>query len=146
MKPLLLALQFLTRLPLPMIPADEADFGRAIRWFPVAGLVVGGAVAGAAWVGLHRDAWLAALLALAAWTAITGALHLDGLGDVADAAWHGTAGAFLRRLLGSPDVLAQMVCAEPDLSGAVMGVLRHRLRRQKTPLKLLQSCSVQLPH
>lgn len=86
MKPLLLALQFLTRLPLPAVAADTADFGRAIRWFPAVGLVVGGAVAVAAWVGLHRDAWLAALLALAAWTAITGALHLDGLGDVADAA------------------------------------------------------------
>ena len=86
MKPLLLALQFMTRLPLPAIAADEADFGRAIRWFPAAGLVVGSAVAAAAWAGLHRDTWLAALLALAAWIAITGALHLDGLGDIADAA------------------------------------------------------------
>ncbi|MBF5092630.1 MULTISPECIES: adenosylcobinamide-GDP ribazoletransferase [unclassified Novosphingobium] len=86
MRPCLLALQFLTRLPLPVIPADEADFGRAIRWFPAAGLVVGSAVAAAAWLGLHRDPWLAALLALAAWIAITGALHLDGLGDIADAA------------------------------------------------------------
>lgn len=86
MKPLLLALQFLTRLPLPAVAADTADFGRAIRWFPAAGLVVGSAVAAAAWLGLHRDAWLAALLALAVWIAITGALHLDGLGDIADAA------------------------------------------------------------
>ena len=86
MKPLLLALQFLTRLPLPAVAADTADFGRAIRWFPAAGLIVGSAVAAAAWVGLHRDAWLAALLALAVWIAITGALHLDGLGDIADAA------------------------------------------------------------
>lgn len=86
MKAFLLALQFMTRLPLPAIAANEADFGRAIRWFPAAGLVVGGAVAAAAWAGLHRDTWLAALLALAAWIAITGALHLDGLGDIADAA------------------------------------------------------------
>jgi adenosylcobinamide-GDP ribazoletransferase len=76
----------MTRLPLPAIAADERDFARAIRWFPVAGLVVGGAVAGAAWLGLQRDPWAGALLGLIAWVALTGALHLDGLGDIADAA------------------------------------------------------------
>ncbi|MCW1383726.1 adenosylcobinamide-GDP ribazoletransferase [Novosphingobium sp. KCTC 2891] len=86
MKPLLLAVQFMTRLPLPAIAADDDDFGRAIRWFPVAGLLVGGTVAGAAWIGETRDPALGALLGLAAWVCMTGALHLDGLGDIADAA------------------------------------------------------------
>lgn len=86
MKPLILAVQFMTRLPLPNIAADKTDFARAIRWFPLAGLVVGLCIAAAAWVGLRHDPWAAALLALIAWVAITGALHLDGLGDIADAA------------------------------------------------------------
>jgi len=82
---LIAALQFLTALPLP-IKVDAADFAASMRWFPMAGLVVGGAVAGAAWMGMRVDLWLGALLALIAWVMITGALHLDGLGDIADAA------------------------------------------------------------
>ena len=85
MKALVLAVQFMTRLPLPAIVADECDFARAIRWFPAAGVVVGAGIAGAAWIGLQRDPLAGALLALLAWVALTGALHLDGLGDVADA-------------------------------------------------------------
>lgn len=87
MRQLVLALQFLTRLPLPAVRADAGDFAKSMRWFPVAGLAVGGVVAGDWWLGSRLgDPWLAALLGLAAWTGITGALHLDGLGDVADGA------------------------------------------------------------
>ncbi|WP_313440588.1 adenosylcobinamide-GDP ribazoletransferase [Novosphingobium sp.] len=87
MKRLVLALQFLTRLPLPAVRAEPEDFAKSMRWFPVAGLAVGAAVAGAWWLGGQSgDAWVAALLGLLAWAAITGALHLDGLGDVADGA------------------------------------------------------------
>jgi adenosylcobinamide-GDP ribazoletransferase len=81
----------MTRLPLPPVAATPRDFAAAIRWFPAAGLVVGLALAGAAWLGAQRDPWAGALLALIAWVAITGALHLDGLGDVADAAGAGHA-------------------------------------------------------
>lgn len=86
MKALGLAVQFMTRLPLPALAADERDFARAIRWFPAAGAVVGCGIAAAAWLGLQRDPWVGALLALLAWVVLTGALHLDGLGDIADAA------------------------------------------------------------
>lgn len=86
MKPLILAIQFMTRLPLPAIAASERDFARAIRWFPLAGAVVGLAITVAAEAGLRHDPWGGALAALLAWVAITGALHLDGLGDIADAA------------------------------------------------------------
>lgn len=84
---LVLALQFLTRLPLPAVRASEEDFAGAMVWFPLAGVAVGGAVAGGWWLGMQSgDSWIAALAGLAAWVAITGALHLDGLGDVADGA------------------------------------------------------------
>lgn len=56
-----------------------------MRWFPGAGLIVGLIVAGAGWVGALLDPWTGALLALITWVLVTGALHLDGLGDVADA-------------------------------------------------------------
>lgn len=86
MRRLILALQLMTSLPLPSVRADEADFAAAIRWFPAAGLAVGVIVAGAAGLGIRADSWAGALFGLVAWVAVTGALHLDGLGDIADAA------------------------------------------------------------
>ena len=86
MRRAVIALQFMTRLPLPTVRVEGQDFAASMRWFPLAGLVVGGAVALAAWAGMQIDPMLGALLALGAWVAITGALHLDGLGDMADAA------------------------------------------------------------
>lgn len=85
MKGLIVALQFLTRLPMPRITVSSDEFAASMRWFPAAGLVVGAIVAGAAWAGAPLDSWTGALLALTAWVLVTGALHLDGLGDVADA-------------------------------------------------------------
>jgi adenosylcobinamide-GDP ribazoletransferase len=85
MKGFILALQFLTRLPTPRITADAAVFARSMRWFPAAGLVIGASVAGAAWTGARVDSWTGALAGLVAWVWVTGALHLDGLSDLADA-------------------------------------------------------------
>ena len=86
MRRLVLALQLMTSLPLPPVKADEKDFAAAIRWFPAAGVAVGGAAAAALTLGLRVDPWVSALFALLAWVAATGALHLDGLGDIADGA------------------------------------------------------------
>ena len=86
MKPIILAITFLTRLPMPRIDAGSDEYASAIRWFPLAGLAVGLAIAVAAWIGQRPDPWGGALCALLAWAIITGALHLDGLGDIADAA------------------------------------------------------------
>ena len=84
MKTLIVALGFLTRLPMPRVDADEADFAAAIRLYPVVGLVIGVIVAGAGWLGAQVDPWTGALAALVAWVWATGALHLDGLADLSD--------------------------------------------------------------
>ena len=79
------AVQFLTRLPTPSLDdSDPADIARASDWFPVVGAIIGAVVAAAMWAGAHYSSWIAALFGLAAWVLVTGALHLDGLGDVAD--------------------------------------------------------------
>ena len=105
MKRLVLALQLMTRLPLPPVKAEEADFAAAMHWFPAAGVAVGICVAGAAGLGLRIDVWAGALLGLAAWVAVTGALHLDGLGDIADGAGaaHGNR-ARLSAVLADPHI------------------------------------------
>ncbi|MDR6833684.1 MULTISPECIES: adenosylcobinamide-GDP ribazoletransferase [unclassified Sphingopyxis] len=85
MKGLLIAIQFLTRLPTPRITVSSAEFAASMRWFPAVGLIIGTLVAVAGWVGGQIDPWTGALFALLMWVAVTGALHLDGLGDIADA-------------------------------------------------------------
>lgn len=85
-KGLIVAIQFLTRLPMPRMTVSAAEFARSIRWFPAVGMIIGALVAAAAWVGAMIDPWVAALLGVLVWVAVTGALHLDGLGDIADAA------------------------------------------------------------
>lgn len=85
MKGLIVATQFLTRLPTPRIAVSNAEFAASMRWFPAVGLIVGAIVAGGAWAGTRLDGWTGALAALVLWAAVTGALHLDGLGDIADA-------------------------------------------------------------
>lgn len=85
MKGLIVAIQFLTRLPTPRITVSSDEFAASMRWFPAVGLIVGAIVAGSGWAGARIDPWTGALCALLLWAAVTGALHLDGLGDIADA-------------------------------------------------------------
>ena len=85
MKSLILAIQFMTRVPLPAVSADMRDMAGAMRWFPLTGVIVGMVVWGAVWAGGLIDPLVAGAAGVTAWAAITGALHLDGLGDVADA-------------------------------------------------------------
>ena len=80
------ALRLLTRIPLPRgLPAD-ADWARATRAYPLAGLAVGlgGGLVFLLAASLGLPVPIAALLALAATIALSGALHEDGLADVAD--------------------------------------------------------------
>lgn len=87
--PLLIALQFLTRLPiqLPGMPAP-AEQGRSLLWYPVVGLAMGAVLYAVAWLLGEAHVWLSAALLLTLWVAFTGGLHLDGLADSADA-WVG---------------------------------------------------------
>ncbi|MDH5521955.1 MAG: adenosylcobinamide-GDP ribazoletransferase, partial [Acidimicrobiia bacterium] len=74
---------FLTRVPMG---ETEGVLARAVGWFPTVGAMVGLAQ-GLVLVGAGRfvDPLLAAALSVAASTLITGAFHLDGIADVADA-------------------------------------------------------------
>jgi adenosylcobinamide-GDP ribazoletransferase len=80
------ALRFFTRLPLPAAPAGPLDFNRIAWAAPVAGAVVGAVGAGVLALSqvLELPALVSAALATASVIAATGALHEDGLADVAD--------------------------------------------------------------
>lgn len=85
MRRLILALQFLTRLPTPQLrDFREDELSRCAVYFPLVGVIIG-ALLMLPLLALDQRPWLAALVALLIWVWVTGALHLDGLGDVADA-------------------------------------------------------------
>ena len=89
MIPLLIALQFLTRLPvsLPGIPTPE-QVGRSLLWYPLVGLLLGLLLWGVHLLLGQTSAVLQAAIILALWVGLSGGLHLDGLADTADA-WVG---------------------------------------------------------
>jgi adenosylcobinamide-GDP ribazoletransferase len=99
MTPLLIALQFLTRLPvrLPGMP-EPRQVGQSLLWYPLVGLLLGVLLLGAAFLLEGRPVLLQAALLLALWVGLSGGLHLDGLADTADA-WVGGYGDRERTLL-----------------------------------------------
>jgi adenosylcobinamide-GDP ribazoletransferase len=82
----LIALQFLTIIPLPFdTRCQKDDTGRATAFFPLVGLTIGGLLGGLNWLSatwLNHS--LNAALLITVLAAVTGALHLDGLADVCD--------------------------------------------------------------
>jgi len=92
MRPYWLAQQFLTRLPTPTISAPTPrEIGLSLLCYPLVGLLIGGLI-----LLLHTLMGslanpLQAALLLALWVGVTGALHLDGVADMADG-WIGGQG------------------------------------------------------
>jgi adenosylcobinamide-GDP ribazoletransferase len=86
MRSLRVAFGLMTTLPIKL-PDDwsPGDSGRAALWYPFVGLVVGG-LAWLAWNGarLAFPPFVAGILALVVWVALSGGLHLDGLADCCD--------------------------------------------------------------
>ncbi len=82
---LLLAIGFLTILPVRVKDATMREVGRAAMWFPFVGFFMGLAVGAAHLIFLQFFApLLAAALTVVVWIALTGGLHLDGLADCCD--------------------------------------------------------------
>ncbi|WP_288098508.1 adenosylcobinamide-GDP ribazoletransferase [Pseudomonas sp.] len=89
MLPFWIALQFLSSLPvrLPGMPAPQ-ELGRSLLFYPLVGLLFGGILWALNWLMLGAPLLLHAALLLTVWVLLSGALHLDGLADSADA-WLG---------------------------------------------------------
>ena len=88
---LLAAFQFLTIFPgILRRPFTPAELGRAVGWYPLVGLAVGGALFGlhAALTAFFSSA-ITAAFTLLAWVILTRALHFDGFIDMCDAVFGG---------------------------------------------------------
>jgi len=90
--PLLLAIQFLTQIPVRLKQTyGEREVGASLLYYPLVGLLLGALLAGLNSLLHGVPVLLHAALLLAAWVVMTGALHLDGLADSVDA-WLGGIG------------------------------------------------------
>ena len=82
---LLAAVQFLTRIPVPLIPYAEDTLARSVKFFPLVGLLIG---ALAALLNLliapHLPRLITAVILVIFLVTITGCFHEDGLADAAD--------------------------------------------------------------
>lgn len=95
----LVALQFLSVVPVTLQPAPEArENGLSLLYYPLVGLLLGLLLTAVAMIanGLLPSPVLAAVL-IALWALLTGALHLDGVADSADG-WLGGHGDRARTL------------------------------------------------
>jgi adenosylcobinamide-GDP ribazoletransferase len=82
-----LAISFLTILPvIDQRPASEETVAASFAWFPIVGFLIGLALAGEDWLLAHVFAQvIRSVLIIISLTVVTGAVHLDGLADTADA-------------------------------------------------------------
>jgi adenosylcobinamide-GDP ribazoletransferase len=84
---LLLAISFLTILPvIDQRPASDETVAASFAWFPIVGCLIGLALVGEDWLLAHFFAQVVrSVLIVLSLTVLTGAVHLDGLADTADA-------------------------------------------------------------
>ncbi|WP_428604720.1 adenosylcobinamide-GDP ribazoletransferase [Sedimenticola sp.] len=93
------ALQFLTRLPVPTDDQmlSEREQGQSLLYYPFVGLLLGLLLVTVDSFLGGTEPPLRAVLLLVIWVMLTGALHIDGLADMADA-WIGGLGSRERTL------------------------------------------------
>ena len=81
----LCAIQFLTRVPVPSQPYETDALSRAVKFFPLVGLLIGASGALLHFLlAPHLPSLIVAVLILIYFVCITGCLHEDGLADAAD--------------------------------------------------------------
>lgn len=109
----LLALQFLTRVPIKTNHVfEEKKLGRAMAYFPFIGLLLGASTAAVqATLSIFVDSLVADLMAILFLTVVTGNMHLDGLMDTADGLFSGKPREAMLKIMKDSHVGAHGVIA-----------------------------------
>lgn len=129
MRRFLLALQFLTRIPVRLAKVEDADFPASMTWFPAVGAVIGMVLALAFYLlhvlALPGEAIAAMVLVVS--VVITGGLHLDGLSDCADGFYAGRSKEDVLRIMDDSHIGAMgtivICCALLARYGLLVGLL-----------------------
>lgn len=132
----LCALQFLTLIPVRLAGMpDQSTQARAVMYYPLVGLLIGGALVGLAGLTQGLPVAVQATLVLLLWCGVTGGLHLDGLADSADG-WMGGLGDRERTLL---------IMKDPHLGASGALVLMLQLLLKWSLLQGVLAASLWLP-
>ena len=82
---LLLAIQFLTRLPInKQVDFNNENLSKSILFFPLVGIIIGGIGGLTYHIFSYMNKDIGAFFAVLSMIIVTGGLHLDGLSDTAD--------------------------------------------------------------
>ena len=142
LRPALVALQFLTCIPIRLnSPPAGRELGLSLLWYPVVGLLLGVLLWIASVLVRPIDTSQAAALLVTLWVASTGALHVDGLADTADA-WVGGRGdrertlAIMKDPCSGPVAVAAVVCLLLLKFGAVSSLHEARAALSWSDLRL----------
>jgi adenosylcobinamide-GDP ribazoletransferase len=97
------ALAYLTILRPPR--KRQFELGRAVLWFPVVGLFIGGFLC-LVWWGSFQIAprTVAALVTVLGWTWITGGMHIDGLANTSEALLSWRSRTHMHEILSTPHI------------------------------------------
>lgn len=99
LQPFLIALQFLTIIPIRLRePVEAKDIGASLLYYPLVGAIIASILLAVNYALCSQSNTVSAALVLTLWVILTGGLHLDGLADSADA-WLGGLGDKERTLL-----------------------------------------------
>jgi len=137
----LLAIQFLTVIPLRVKNVNERKIARSMLYFPLAGLLIGMALVGlnAVLIALHFYELPAAIILVVALAALTGGMHLDGLSDTFDGLMSGRSREKCLEIMRDPHSGAMgvisIVCAVLLKTGLVFS-----LPPQDKPAALIFMC------
>jgi adenosylcobinamide-GDP ribazoletransferase len=106
MKLLIIAMQFLTPIPLKIRVVEPKDLGRSMRWFPLVGFMIGlflFFIKGIC-LSLGFSVWVTATLLLLALVITSGGLHLDGLSDMCDGFYAGKTKEEIVKIMRDPHI------------------------------------------
>lgn len=136
MKSLLVALQFLTVLPIKIKHVDHTDPAKSMTWFPLVGCVIGLILVLITFSSsfAHLPSSLTAVLILLTSVILTGGLHLEGLADTCDGFYAGK---------NREDILRIMHDTKIGIMG-IIGIVMVLLLKFSILSSLLNEISIQI--
>lgn len=106
MSRLILATQFLTRIPLSFKEEDGLELGLSSVYFPVVGAIIGIILCGIVWIlgAFECNALVISSITVVTLIIITGGIHMDGLADMVDAFYAGKNREDILRVMRDPHI------------------------------------------
>jgi adenosylcobinamide-GDP ribazoletransferase len=139
MRPFWVALSTLTLIPIPTANPSPDDLKRSVIFFPLVGVLLGLVFFGLHQIPLAAD--LQALVILLCWVGLTGAFHLDGLGDCLDGFFGGRTPQDRQRIMKAANLGTYGMAGITLTLIAKYVLLNHLLLQERSGLGIFQNSS-----